>query len=320
MPSYHYHLKFELFPTEDPSVVPAANADPDNIWVPNHSSTIFDELPSHSRKTNHSLSSRQRQKKPTDVFGTSPAKRPQPPGQTGVIDCGPSNSREPLDNGAHIVKLSERQWRERSKSFPPPGFAAGLGPKTATKDGRFGPLSIESFDLAEPTATPTTNMADHITPAPTPAASLGPSFGGPGQSTKAKYIPLETKNTEIGWGIVHLYREGAESSGFGDPIQEDEDAGGAGRGEDSDNGDDGTILCIPAVPSYLSPSDFLGYIGEKWRAHVSHYRMVMTSRMNRYMVLMKFRDHKLATEWRKEFDGHIFNSVDVSSLSVPLYK
>jgi BRCA1-associated protein len=196
-----------------------------------------------------------------------------------------------------LVVLTERQWQARAESFPPPGFAAGLGPHTAVRDWRFGRLSVESFDMDA--------HGKGEGQVPAPAASLGPTFGGPGQSTKARYVPLDTKNTEVGWGIVHLYREsnGAVSSGSG--------SGDAGEGERVEDGDDGTILCIPAVPSYLSPSDFLGFVGEKWRGDVSHYRMVMTGRMNRYMVLMKFRDKWRAQDWRKEFDGKVFNSMEV---------
>ena len=72
-------------------------------------------------------------------------------------------------------------------------------------------------------------------------------------------------------------------------------------------------MCIPAVPSYLTPSDFLGFVGEKTREEVSHFRMVMTGRMNRYLVLMKFRDGNTARRWRKEWDGKVFNSMEVSS-------
>ncbi len=144
----------------------------------------------------------------------------------------------------------------------------------------------------------------------------------PAKPTKAQYVPLDTKNTEVGWGIVHLYREGEEPETLG-PYPSPEAAGGSGGTSASASAsasastntstgeDDGAILCIPAVPSYLSPSDFLGFIGEKWRGDVSHYRMVMTSRMNRYMVLMKFRDKWRAMDWRKEFDGKVFNSMVV---------
>jgi BRCA1-associated protein len=38
----------------------------------------------------------------------------------------------------------------------------------------------------------------------------------------------------------------------------------------------------------------------------------MTGRMNRYLVLMKFRDGNTARRWRKEWDGKVFNSMEVS--------
>jgi BRCA1-associated protein len=113
---------------------------------------------------------------------------------------------------------------------------------------------------------------------------------------------------------VHLYREGDEPGAMGGDQETHYGSGeGNSKGQDSAGGDEeGTILCIPAVPSYMSPSDFLGFIGEKWRGYVSHYRMIMTGRVNRYMVLMKFRDSWKAQEWRKEFDGKPFDSVEVS--------
>lgn len=76
-------------------------------------------------------------------------------------------------------------------------------------------------------------------------------------------------------------------------------------------------MCIPAVPSYLTPSDFLGFVGEKTREEVSHFRMVMTGRMNRYLVLMKFRDNAVARKWRAEWDGKVFNDMEVSYATPP---
>lgn len=75
--------------------------------------------------------------------------------------------------------------------------------------------------------------------------------------------------------------------------------------------DDCTTLCILAVPSYLSPSDFLGFVGEKSMDCVSHFRMIRTPRANRYMVLMKFRSGRKAREWQKEWNGKVFNSMEV---------
>lgn len=120
-------------------------------------------------------------------------------------------------------------------------------------------------------------------------------------------MPLATKNTDIGWGIVHLYREGDDTSELVLPPTDSADPDGT---QDSTAGDY-TTLCIPAVPSYLSPSDFLGFVGEEWRDQISHYRMVMTDRLNRYLVLMKFRDSKRAWLFKREFDGRVFNQIEV---------
>ncbi|KAJ4027101.1 hypothetical protein NW752_002062 [Fusarium irregulare] len=139
--------------------------------------------------------------------------------------------------------------------------------------------------------------------APSAAPSLGPTFGGAGTATKADFLPLETKNTELGWGVVHFYRDGDKTPSlveFGGPEN--------GIGDSKDN--DCTTLCIPAVPAYMSPGDLMGFVGEKWRSDISHCRMVMTSRMNRYLVLLKFRDNFRAKQWRQEFDGKVFNTME----------
>lgn len=81
-----------------------------------------------------------------------------------------------------------------------------------------------------------------------------------------------------------------------------------------------SILCILAVPSYLSPADFLGFVGEDTRDEVSHFRMIKTARANRYMVLMKFRNGKKAREWQKEWNGKVFNSMEPETCHVVFVK
>jgi BRCA1-associated protein len=127
-----------------------------------------------------------------------------------------------------------------------------------------------------------------------------PNTGG--LATKGKFIPSDLKDTEVGWGVVHLYRDGQETPGLYDEVD--------GASKDF-NEEDCTTLCILAVPSYMTPSDFLGFVGEQTREDVSHFRLIRTSRANKYMVLMKFREAKEAREWRKEWDGKAFNSMEV---------
>ncbi|EAQ85094.1 hypothetical protein CHGG_09108 [Chaetomium globosum CBS 148.51] len=359
MPPYDYHLKLELYATPDPTA-PAPGkqvgrsssnskaATPDHdIWIPAPGANIFDELPSHPRpqlqreKLAQPIPPRWRQwdlsldSPYSDSEHTSSRHRTATypstvavPVNSRVIDCGARRGGAAGPHGTAPLE-SAQPFRHRYDEHTPRA-EDGIGPRTAVRDWRFGRVRVESFDLAATTDNGEIGMAGNkqergeaaTAATATPAASLGPNLGGMGLSTKARYAPLETKNTEAGWGVVHLYREGDEPGVMG--VAQETHHGpedGNSRGQDSAGGDEeGTILCIPAVPSYMSPSDFLGFIGEKWRGCVSHYRMIMTGRVNRYMVLMKFRDSWKAQEWRKEFDGKPFDSVETEICHVTFIK
>ncbi|KAK1759545.1 putative polyubiquitin protein [Echria macrotheca] len=313
MPSYYYHLKFELYSTPDPTATPSEdNRRNSTVWTPEAGADIFGDLPAHpyTKDTNVRLARADREFLSTAQVRVGSI---ADGARTTVIDCGASRATgddteaSSSTGKGNLVSLTKRQSQARAQSSPPPGFKAGIGPRKAAKDWRFGRVRIESFDQLE-----SGNIMDRgnknmkkLGGEAQPAASLGPNLGGIGQATKGRYVPIETKNTDAGWGIVHLYREADESSA----LKAVPAAGDETPTEGSDGGD-GTVLCIPAVPSYLSPWDFLGFIGEKWRGDVSHYRMIMTSRLSRYMVLMKFRDSNIAKEWRREFDGKPFDSVE----------
>ncbi|KAK4232472.1 ubiquitin-related domain-containing protein [Podospora fimiseda] len=292
MPSSYYQLKFELYPTPDPtsSDTISSNSRPNHdqaeIWIPlPGKSNIFDELPAHRPREHRQSNSPRITKKQNSAVTTK------------VIDCGQQRGkshdiREETEEGSgNLVRLSEREYREKDKEGPLPKVEDGIGPEKAVRDWRFGRLNVESYTGGQSTMG-------------TPAAPLGPNLGGIGTATKGKLIE-HGKNTELGWGVVHLYKEGDEVGGADSGTW-----GNEGEVEGEGSGD-GTIVCVPAVPSYLSPIDFLGFIGEKWRENISHYRMVMTSRLNRYMVLMKFRDRRKAEAWRKEFNGKPFDTFDI---------
>lgn len=156
-----------------------------------------------------------------------------------------------------------------------------------------------------------------------------------GLHTKGRYIPLDNRVSDSVWGIVHLYRDAKETPGLNlndyppdlkgsaAARQPSDHSGRAGkRGEDVNShhdvstlsDEDCRTLCILAVPSYLSPSDFLGFVGEQTMDDVSHFRMIRTARANRYMVLMRFRNGKRAREWQRDWNGKVFNSMEVSIL------
>ncbi|KAK4166412.1 ubiquitin-related domain-containing protein [Cladorrhinum sp. PSN259] len=309
MPPSYYQLKFELYATPDPTSLQtnkhssssssSHHHDEAEIWIPvPGQSSIFDELPAH----------RPRQHRPSNSLQNKKQGKQSGPLTTKVIDCGQHRGKshdireEDEGRGGNlVVRLSEREYREKDNEGPLPKVEDGIGAEKAVRDWRFGRVNIESY---------TGDNRDMVS---TPAAPLGPNLGGIGSATKGKLVE-QGKNTEAGWGVVHLYKEG---DGSGTVVGE---WGQEGDGEQEQEQEQGTILCVPAVPSYMSPSDFLGFIGEGWRGDVSHYRMVMTSRMNRYMVLMKFRERRRAEAWRKQFNGRPFDSVETEICHVVFIK
>lgn len=138
-----------------------------------------------------------------------------------------------------------------------------------------------------------------------------------GVATKGRFEPINSEEDDLGWGIVRLYRDTEETSGLNDETTLGNSKGTRGLvkpgGDEkpSFRDEDCTTLCILAVPSYLTPSDFLGFVGERTRDEVSHFRLIRTERGNRYMVLMKFRNGKKAREWRREWNGKAFDSMEV---------
>ncbi|WEW57636.1 C3HC4-type (RING finger)-containing protein [Emydomyces testavorans] len=164
-----------------------------------------------------------------------------------------------------------------------------------------------------------------------------------GLATKGKYISLDHKVPGSVCGIVHLYRDGDPTPGLSDndddpyflkgssiarnarvPSSKDSKRPGSTVGSEGSDipvaPEDCTILCILAVPSYMSPSDFLGWVGQETKDEVSHFRMIRTERRNRYMVLMKFRNGRKAREWQKEWNGKVFNSTEPETCHVVFVK
>ena len=106
--------------------------------------------------------------------------------------------------------------------------------------------------------------------------------------------------TSFASGVVHIYRD-LESkvrrqSAFSDRLND--------------------VVAFLAVPSYMTASDFLGFVGEGARSDVSHFRMIRTKAPNRYMVLLKFYDAAKVKKFLEIFNGKSFNSMDAETCHV----
>ena len=185
---------------------------------------------------------------------------------------------------------------------------------SVSQDWRYDMISIQDLTMASVA----TSDQHEITGDMSKKIAKGISAGPGGLATKGRYEPCGPDQADLGWGVVRLYRDSEESPGlYDEPTTPKYSKPGRSlsRKEKSEQpafrDEDCTTLCILAVPSYLTPSDFLGFVGEKTRDVVSHFRMIRTERGNRYMVLMKFRNGKTAREWRREWNGKAFDGMEV---------
>lgn len=133
---------------------------------------------------------------------------------------------------------------------------------------------------------------------------------------RGKYVPSDPKAPEAGPGTIHLYRDAIRSPdlgphGAGSDVARAEEAASEARLEEAYVDKDRTTLCILAVPTFMTPSDLLGWFGEATLGLVSNVRLVKTSRSTRYMVLIKFRNTWSARQKQKEWNGKAFSEKEV---------
>jgi BRCA1-associated protein len=282
MPEYFFHLTFELYPSRSSSktqYTPPPQTDIFTSELPVHGNASwgsFSPAPQISESFAKSAVSYR------DVAQLSASRDRPAPTRRFSQRTRPSFS-DHHESPVPIVKPPKRPGHKRTQSF-------------AHRDWRFDAISILSIDMSASNGDELTRSRSKSLKHPAQAQSSG------GLATKGKFVPSGLKDTEVGYGVVHLYRDGQETPGLYDEVD---------AANKDFNEEDCTTLCILAVPSYMTPSDFLGFVGERTREDVSHFRLIKTSRANKYMVLMKFRDAKQAREWRKEWNGKAFNSMEV---------
>lgn len=310
MPTYFYHLKFELYPTPTPTPTPhpepASTAPTKHIWLPDPTADIFASTwPSHARnfeaKSVHTHTPTKSFFNPS-VKGSSGASTGLVQRESVVIDCGPATAKQP---SPALLPPAAGSPTGLESGLP---LEPSLGDQDAAiRDWRFGAVSVEGVDMESRSAGQSSAASGVEVGNGAGGNGGGSGVGGEGVGgvTKARF--QELKNTEVGWGVVHLYRDGEEAG-------EEVVGGGAGGLGTGAGEQDYTTLCVPAVPSFFSPSDFMSWVGPETRDQVSHFRMVMTGDVNRYLVLMKFRDSRDAKKWRETWDGKLFFELEVCFL------
>lgn len=304
MPSFFFHVAFELCCRS--SHLPGVTEDTSSTRTQISPNTNIFHLPSSSARA---LPAKHKSSAARILPPTPPVQGPPLLEEQATEPSGSKTGTQGLRNEVQVgPDVSQKD------SAPASTLAA------KAHDWRYERISVQSIDMlpAGQNVDNNSSVDGHI--------SNGIGAGSGGLATKGRYEATEHEDIELGWGIVHLYRDAEETPGLNQDVTSTRSSrNNKSLSRRKDHGDEPpfrddecTTLCILAVPSYLTPSDFLGFVGETTRDDVSHFRMIRTERVNRYMVLMKFRNGKKAREWRKEWNGKAFNSMEVGLISLQI--
>ncbi|GAB7363806.1 hypothetical protein MBLNU230_g4373t1 [Neophaeotheca triangularis] len=298
MPSYYFHLKLELYPAPlKPSSKhhPVAELPRKAPYLPSRETDVFEtELPAH--QTSQWSSYHFNKKRPAT---------PGTPSTTASSGTSASPLRSQTTGEPHLdaFLLPEKSANLRDQPESPALVPARLSNEKTSRDWRYGPISIESIDMmASPSAS---------------KAAAGKNTAS-GLHTKAVYLPSDPKTTEVGWGVVRLYRDAEETLEDHDMprSRKSSEVARSGDQQQAFDPEQCTTVCILAVPSWMMPSDLLGFVGDRAREDVSHFRLIRTDRANKYMVLMKFKSARKAREWQKANNGRLFSAAEPENCHV----
>jgi BRCA1-associated protein len=307
MPSYLFHLKFELYHSPAQSKLKhqrPVTPHKTNTFLPPPGTDIFNtSLPAHKTSRWSSY-----------TFPKHPATSEGLPASGSDLTSSPRRqllSDNPDSHGDALL-LPERSLNLQQVPHSPALTPAKLSNEVSAKDWRYTAVSIESIDM---------ELQGSSSPVTTSKTNQAKSSNG-GLHTKALYLPLDPKTTEVGWGVVHLYRDAEETKLLEDQTHKQKSLENNSRLKKDEDFDpeDCTTLCILAVPSWMMPSDLLGFVGDQAREDVSHFRLIRTGRANKYMVLMKFRSAKKAKDWQKVYNGRLFSAAEPENCHVVFIK
>ncbi|KAJ3571914.1 hypothetical protein NP233_g3431 [Leucocoprinus birnbaumii] len=162
------------------------------------------------------------------------------------------------------------------------------------KDYRKGPLQIDwmDFEMNE-----SSTRRQHANTGKEKDRGKGPA--------EATFVPTsrsKSGSTNLPEGIVHIFRD------VGDRPKSEELAKRASEIL-PDAEDAGVMLGVLAVPSWMTPSDFLTFIGPAMES-VTHLRIIRDSAPNRSIALVRFTNPADAADFVEVYNGKPFNSME----------
>ncbi|KNE59465.1 hypothetical protein AMAG_03743 [Allomyces macrogynus ATCC 38327] len=160
-------------------------------------------------------------------------------------------------------------------------------------DGPAITVHVDDHDAAHDRAAPTRRTSPTTRPrseSPTP---------------RGRFEPTHQGTAQIACGILHLYRESPPPS-----------PSSSRPAHTVIHTASTNLLCILAVPMYMTPADFLTWLGPIHAVHISHLRMIRDHLPHRYMVLARFRDAAGARACFTERNGRAFHAFEPQLCSI----
>lgn len=128
--------------------------------------------------------------------------------------------------------------------------------RKASKDLRFGPIRVDWVDMERKADSIEKNAG--AGKGECTSSHIQSAFHSPSGAATAVFSPAnetDSGGTTLGDGIIHLYRTSPTASGVEEYVE------------------DGTMLAILAIPSWMSVSDFLTFVSSAAEGF-SHLRIV----------------------------------------------
>ncbi|KAI0060982.1 BRAP2-domain-containing protein [Artomyces pyxidatus] len=170
----------------------------------------------------------------------------------------------------------------------------------ANKDYRFGPIRLDWVDFEDMSK----------------ALFSGKEKEGRG-TVSATFVPqtqrTKSGSTNLPEGVVHVFRD-SDRQKLADPNAPSTFVD-ADRTVIDNAESDGFMVGVLAVPSWMTPSDFLAFVAPAQEG-MAHLRMIRDSVPNRSMVLIQFRKEEDALEFAEAYNGKNFNSMEPETCHV----
>ncbi|CED83655.1 Cytoplasmic Zn-finger protein BRAP2 (BRCA1 associated protein) [Phaffia rhodozyma] len=155
------------------------------------------------------------------------------------------------------------------------------------------------------------------------------SVEGSIDASSAQPIASQSGTLNLPLGVVHLYRHSSSTKpGDGQSAERPNlplacsssahvtaEVKSASKEQIAQTAHDTTLVAILAIPSYMTPSDFLAYVGQV-EEEMECLRMIRDVSPARSLGLIKFRSQQASEEFIEEYNGKPFNSLEPETCHV----